>query len=82
MDESRDLAAFDARSQETRLDASRLLVWRGAEGALFCEIGAVGVRQKTMPANLAVLPGIPTEDCCVGRPQVCRPLIEESACAI
>jgi DNA-binding transcriptional ArsR family regulator len=109
MDESRALAAFAALSQETRLDVLRLLVRRGAEGALSGEIGAaLGVRQNTMSANLAVLlhaglvrnaregravryfadvEGVGgllaflMEDCCGGRPELCRPLIEEIVCA-
>ena len=109
MDKNCALAAFAALSQETRLDVLRLLVRRGAEGALSGEIGeALGVKQNTMSANLAVLlhaglvrkeregravryfadvEGIRgllaflMEDCCGGRPELCRPLIEEIACA-
>ncbi|MDH3264169.1 MAG: metalloregulator ArsR/SmtB family transcription factor [Paracoccaceae bacterium] len=109
MDKIDALAAFAALSQETRLDVLRLLVRRGAEGALSGEIGAaLGVRQNTMSANLTVLKhaglvrnaregrgvryfadveGIRgllaflMEDCCGGRPELCRPLIEEIACA-
>jgi DNA-binding transcriptional ArsR family regulator len=56
MDKTDALTAFAALSQETRLDVLRLLVKRGAEGALSGEIGAaLGVRQNTMSANLAVL---------------------------
>ena len=109
MDKNTALTAFAALSQETRLDVLRLLLRRGAQGALSGEIGAaLGVRQNTMSANLTVLKhaglvrnaregrgvryfadveGIGgllaflMEDCCGGRPELCRPLIEEIACA-
>lgn len=105
MDKISALSAFMALSQETRLDALRFLVGRGAEGALSGEIGEVlGVRQNTMSANLSILlqsgliknnregRGIRyfanmeaiaslvsflMEDCCGGRPELCRPLLKE-----
>lgn len=56
MDESEALSAFGALGQETRLGVFRLLVKAGPEGMLSGEIGtALGVRQNTMSANLAVL---------------------------
>ncbi len=48
--------AFDALSQETRLDALRLLVQAGREGIAAGEIGErLGVRQNTMSVNLKIL---------------------------
>lgn len=56
MDKSDSLAAFAALSQETRLDAFRLLVQAGEEGMLAGEIAdALDARQNTMSTNLAVL---------------------------
>lgn len=56
MDKKQTLAAFAALSQETRLEAFRLLVRAGDEGLLSGEIGErLDVRQNTMSANLAVL---------------------------
>ena len=56
MDKMQSLAAFDALSQETRLDALRLLIQAGPEGMAAGEIGEhLGVRQNTMSANLSVL---------------------------
>ncbi len=56
MDMTQALAAFAALSQPTRLDVFRLLVRMGETGMLAGEISdALGVRQNTMSANLAVL---------------------------
>lgn len=56
MDEIEALSAFGALSQGTRLKVFRLLVKAGPEGLLSGEIGtALGVKQNTMSANLAVL---------------------------
>lgn len=50
------LAAFNALSQPTRLEAFRLLIHAGSEGMLAGEIAdALNVRQNTMSANLSVL---------------------------
>lgn len=50
------IEALHALAQETRLDAFRLLVRRGPEGMAAGEIAeALGARQNTMSANLAVL---------------------------
>ncbi len=56
MDDRDALAAFAALSQQTRLDVFRLLVRAGPEGMRSGELGeALGVRQNTMSANLAIL---------------------------
>lgn len=48
--------AFDALSQETRLDALRLLIQAGPEGIAAGEVGErLGIKQNTMSANLKVL---------------------------
>ncbi|ADU12733.1 ArsR/SmtB family transcription factor [Asticcacaulis excentricus] len=56
MDKKRTLEALAALSQETRLDAFRLLIQVGAEGLPAGEIGdRLSVKQNTMSANLSVL---------------------------
>lgn len=56
MDKSNALSAFAALSQESRLDAFRLLVQAGEAGMLAGEVSdALGVRQNTMSSNLSVL---------------------------
>ncbi len=56
MDKNQALAAFAALSQETRLDALRLLVAAGPNGLAAGEIAErLAVRQNTMSANLAIL---------------------------
>ena len=56
MDKKNALIVFAALSQPTRLDVFRLLITAGPEGMLAGEIGeALGVRQNTMSANLAIL---------------------------
>jgi DNA-binding transcriptional ArsR family regulator len=56
MDKKQSLAAFDALSQETRLDALRLLIQAGPEGIPAGEVGErLGVKQNTMSVNLKVL---------------------------
>jgi len=56
MDKLNALQAFAALSQSTRLDTFRLLIKAGEKGMSAGEIGnALGVRQNTMSANLAVL---------------------------
>ncbi len=56
MDKNQALAAFAALSQETRLDALRLLVAAGPKGLAAGEIAErLAVRQNTMSANLAIL---------------------------
>ncbi|MGN6366589.1 ArsR/SmtB family transcription factor [Asticcacaulis taihuensis] len=56
MDKLHALDAFSALGQETRLDVFRLLIQTGPEGRLAGEIAeALGVRQNTMSANLAIL---------------------------
>lgn len=56
MTDSDALAALSALSQPTRLSVFRLLVKAGPEGLASGEIGsALGVRQNTMSANLAIL---------------------------
>lgn len=56
MDKVQTLNALSALSQETRLDAFRLLVQVGPEGLAAGEIGErLGVKQNTMSANLSVL---------------------------
>lgn len=109
MDELKAAEAFGALSQSTRLAVFRLLIQAGKDGMPAGEIGeALGVRQNTMSANLAVLSragllssqregrviryfadldgvqallGFLMEDCCGGRRELCRPLIQEIACA-
>lgn len=99
--------AFSALGQPTRLEVLRLLIRTGAPGVAAGEIAeALGVRQNTLSANLAVLRdagligserdgrsiryfadmnglgallGFLMEDCCGGRPERCRPLIDEVA---
>jgi len=56
MDNNTALIAFDALSQETRLDVLRLLIQAGPEGVPAGEIGdRLGVRQNTMSVNLKIL---------------------------
>jgi len=56
MDKKQALDALAALSQETRLDAFRLLVQVGPQGLPAGEVGErLGVRQNTMSANLSVL---------------------------
>jgi ArsR family transcriptional regulator len=56
MDKNQSITAFDALSQETRLDAFRLLIQAGPEGVPAGEIGErLGVKQNTMSANLKIL---------------------------
>lgn len=56
MDKTNALSAFDALSQETRLDVLRLLIKAGPEGVPAGEIGdQLGVKQNTMSVNLKVL---------------------------
>lgn len=56
MDKSIAIEALHALAQETRLDVFRLLVKQGADGMAAGDIAeALGVRQNTMSANLAVL---------------------------
>jgi len=56
MDKNHALSAFDALSQETRLDVLRLLIQAGPEGIPAGEIGdRLDVRQNTMSVNLKVL---------------------------
>ena len=56
MEKNRALASLSALGQDTRLDVFRLLVKAGASGMLAGEIGsALGVRQNTLSANLAIL---------------------------
>ncbi len=58
MDKTTVLEAFAALSQETRLDALRLLLQAGPAGMAAGEIGErMGVRQNTMSTNLSVLLG-------------------------
>jgi DNA-binding transcriptional ArsR family regulator len=56
MDKNQSIIAFDALSQETRLDALRLLIQAGPEGVPAGEIGErLGIKQNTMSANLKIL---------------------------
>lgn len=56
MDIYRALDAFGALGQSTRLDVFRLLIKAGAAGMSAGKISdALGVRQNTMSANLAIL---------------------------
>jgi DNA-binding transcriptional ArsR family regulator len=56
MDKNGALMGFDALSQETRLDALRLLIQAGHEGMPAGEIGdRLGIRQNTMSVNLKIL---------------------------
>lgn len=56
MDETQALAAFAALSQPTRLQAFRLLVQAGPDGMAAGDIAtALGQKQNTMSANLAIL---------------------------
>jgi ArsR family transcriptional regulator, arsenate/arsenite/antimonite-responsive transcriptional repressor len=56
MDKQFALIAFDALSQETRLDALRLLIQAGPGGLPAGEIGErLGIRQNTMSVNLKIL---------------------------
>lgn len=108
MDKSDALTAFAALSQDTRLDAFRLLVQAGDKGMLAGAIAeTLEVRQNTMSTNLSVLMnagllrneregrairyfanmnglqgllGFLLQDCCGGRPELCRPLIEDITC--
>ena len=109
MDKSDAIEALHALAQETRLGVFRLLVKRGADGMAAGDIAdALGVRQNTMSANLAVLAragmirseregrviryfaefdgmrallAFLMEDCCGGRPELCKPVLDEIACA-
>ena len=95
--------------RKTRLEVFRLLVKQGADGMAAGDIAdALGVRQNTMSANLAVLAragmirseregrviryfaefdgmrallAFLMEDCCGGRPELCKPVLDEIACA-
>jgi ArsR family transcriptional regulator, arsenate/arsenite/antimonite-responsive transcriptional repressor len=56
MDITTALSAFDALSQETRLDALRLLIQAGPEGLPAGEIGErLGIKQNTMSVHLKIL---------------------------
>lgn len=56
MDKKDALSAFDALSQETRLDALRLLIQAGPEGIAAGDVSdRLGVKQNTMSANLKIL---------------------------
>ncbi|MHA6323793.1 ArsR/SmtB family transcription factor [Roseivivax sp. CAU 1753] len=56
MDNNLALEAFAALSQQTRLDAFRLLIKAGEDGMSAGDIGeTLGVRQNTMSANLSIL---------------------------
>lgn len=56
MDKPNALTAFAALSQDTRLDAFRLLIRAGSDGMAAGEIAdRLGVRQNTMSANLSIL---------------------------
>ncbi|MBW8881259.1 MAG: helix-turn-helix transcriptional regulator [Asticcacaulis sp.] len=56
MDKLESLRAFDALSQETRLDVLRLLIQAGPRGVPAGEIGErLEVRQNTMSVNLGIL---------------------------
>ena len=56
MDKSNAIEALHALAQETRLDVFRLLVKQGSTGMAAGDVAeALGVRQNTMSANLAVL---------------------------
>lgn len=56
MDTNTALLAFQALSQETRLDVFRLLMRAGRDGVAAGEIAAhLGVRQNTMSAHLSIL---------------------------
>lgn len=107
MDKSHALTAFDALSQETRLDILRRLIQAGPDGMAAGEIAAdLAVRQNTLSNNLKVLLaaglirnrregrsiryfadltgvrgllGFLLEDCCGGRPELCRPVIDRIA---
>ena len=109
MDKSDAIEALHALAQETRLEVFRLLVKQGADGMVAGDIAeALGVRQNTMSANLAVLAragmirsaregrviryfaefdgmrallAFLMEDCCGGRPELCKPVLDEIACA-
>jgi len=109
MDKSNAIEALHALAQETRLEVFRLLVKQGAGGMAAGDIAdALGVRQNTMSANLAVLAragmirseregrviryfaefdgmrallAFLMEDCCGGRPELCKPVLDEIACA-
>tara|TARA_Y100000815_G_scaffold275799_1_gene317945 strand:- start:18796 stop:19128 length:333 start_codon:yes stop_codon:yes gene_type:complete len=109
MDKSDAIEALHALAQETRLEVFRLLVKQGADGMAAGDIAeALGVRQNTMSANLAVLAragmirsaregrviryfaefdgmrallAFLMEDCCGGRPELCKPVLDEIACA-
>ena len=56
MESSHALTAFAALSQQTRLDAFRLLIEAGSEGMIAGDIAArLDVRPNTLSANLSVL---------------------------
>ena len=56
MEKIEAMDALSALSQETRLDAFRLLVRAGAEGMSAGDIAdSLNVRQNTMSTNLAIL---------------------------
>lgn len=56
MEKKRALTAFSALSQDTRLDAFRLLIAVGDKGLLSGEIGTkLGQKPNTISANLTIL---------------------------
>ena len=56
MDKSNTLAAFAALSQDSRLEAFRLLVKAGKDGLAAGEISeALNIKQNTMSSNLSIL---------------------------
>jgi DNA-binding transcriptional ArsR family regulator len=56
MDTRQAITAFDALSQETRLEALRLLIKAGPEGIAAGSISdQLGIRQNTMSMNLKIL---------------------------
>ena len=107
METSDAVRSFSALGQPTRLEVLRLLIRTGPDGMAAGDIAeALGARQNTLSANLAVLRdagllaserhgrsiryaadmeglrallGYLMEDCCGGRPERCRPLLDELA---
>ena len=56
MENANAIQALGALAHETRLDVFRLLIGQGADGMAAGDIStALGVKQNTMSANLAVL---------------------------
>lgn len=56
MDNKQAITAFDALSQEIRLEVLRLLIKAGPDGIPAGDIGdALGVKQNTMSVNLKIL---------------------------